>query len=1092
MAVFKVYSDDGGTSWEEVFDSSNITDENYLISPHLKLETNKAGTFEFMLNKGHLQYDGFSEIKTFVWLFRDDKCIFRGRVNDITTDIFGQRTISCEGDLVILSDSIQSPNTFIDVQTIGTTKKKKNVKRTSVQTTEMRAEVFFRSVIETHNAQFDDARKQFEVGTVNASKKDEFGKFDLTSYSDTSSVLSSEILGKFGGIIQTRYDRNSSKTYIDWIENYTEQNSQEAKFGVNLLELDEQPPDDKPWSILLPIGKDGLTISGASGSESMSGISRDGIYLKISSAVSKYGKIVHYEKFDDATKADDLLHKAYEYLWVRKKVYPKNITFKAIDLQLLGESNDPLELGDLIRVNAQNTLLINSVLPCIEMELDILNPENNTYTIGSIMPPDPYNKGKETLTSQHSSRSKSTSAKVNYLSDEIDGLQRDVDTLGNNVNVNAENIKAVAKDIAVVAENLTIAAQNIAITANTIDIKAQELTATFEDEIGDVKTMISVTKDGIITEVNKKLYGENQDGTGGIVYDYNHQISIAADQTEDKLVKTIYKGSNGSVTTTNPADGTILATYTAHMIRSPEVFNQSYTAELLYRGADGTGTIDNPAANTIVKKYGSDITQRADKIELAVWGKDAQGNLNTKSKIEVNANKIESKVSSDKVISSINQTAETIKISASKVQLEGYVTADDLFATNGAFTNLTSGRTVASQLTANTLFAKQRLSVGSDEDTGSATFYFNGSQVQKRNVNLIGSTVLATVLATGTGNISLAHSHDVSVSSNGTVTLGGTVAAGSGGSFRIADTKTYKDGVSAVKVSSVARNTDSRGVAILDTYDSTQKRITAHMKVALTNGNTENALHDVIVSANSAYNDGKNSVTVSSFNQSSSVFPVWSTDKKSVQVTYTVGLSNNTTTNRYADVDTTESYNQGYMDSKNYWQSLVTISEIKRDPDQSDTFNTGDLSTTVHIKAIASNGKSDTKDIKVPGTMARSAGYSSGQGSVYVGSVVCTDSSYDDSDRTMTLLLNIGLNDSDHDGAYLRSTTQTLKVGAGSPYYYALNNHVDNNYVDVSSVVINSDGSADVRLIFKRASWSTGWSGAYNYHLTSNVTDNHS
>lgn len=1092
MAVFKVYSDDGGTSWEEVFDSSNITDENYLISPHLKLETNKAGTFEFMLNKGHLQYDGFSEIKTFVWLFRDDKCIFRGRVNDITTDIFGQRTISCEGDLVILSDSIQSPNTFIDVQTIGTTKKKKNVKRTSVQTTEMRAEVFFRSVIETHNAQFDDARKQFEVGTVNASKKDEFGKFDLTSYSDTSSVLSSEILGKFGGIIQTRYDRNSSKTYIDWIENYTEQNSQEAKFGVNLLELDEQPPDDKPWSILLPIGKDGLTISGASGSESMSGISRDGIYLKISSAVSKYGKIVHYEKFDDATKADDLLHKAYEYLWVRKKVYPKNITFKAIDLQLLGESNDPLELGDLIRVNAQNTLLINSVLPCIEMELDILNPENNTYTIGSIMPPDPYNKGKETLTSQHSSRSKSTSAKVNYLSDEIDGLQRDVDTLGNNVNVNAENIKAVAKDIAVVAENLTIAAQNIAITANTIDIKAQELTATFEDEIGDVKTMISVTKDGIITEVNKKLYGENQDGTGGIVYDYNHQISIAADQTEDKLVKTIYKGSNGSGTTTNPADGTILATYTAHMIRSPEVFNQSYTAELLYRGADGTGTIDNPAANTIVKKYGSDITQRADKIELAVWGKDAQGNLNTKSKIEVNANKIESKVSSDKVISSINQTAETIKISASKVQLEGYVTADDLFATNGAFTNLTSGRTVASQLTANTLFAKQRLSVGSDEDTGSATFYFNGSQVQKRNVNLIGSTVLATVLATGTGNISLAHSHDVSVSSNGTVTLGGTVAAGSGGSFRIADTKTYKDGVSAVKVSSVARNTDSRGVAILDTYDSTQKRITAHMKVALTNGNTENALHDVIVSANSAYNDGKNSVTVSSFNQSSSVFPVWSTDKKSVQVTYTVGLSNNTTTNRYADVDTTESYNQGYMDSKNYWQSLVTISEIKRDPDQSDTFNTGDLSTTVHIKAIASNGKSDTKDIKVPGTMARSAGYSSGQGSVYVGSVVCTDSSYDDSDRTMTLLLNIGLNDSDHDGAYLRSTTQTLKVGAGSPYYYALNNHVDNNYVDVSSVVINSDGSADVRLIFKRASWSTGWSGAYNYHLTSNVTDNHS
>lgn len=1086
MAVFKVYSDDGGTSWEEVFDSSNITDENYLISPHLKLETNKAGTFEFMLNKGHLQYDGFSEIKTFVWLFRDDKCIFRGRVNDIVTDIFGQRTISCEGDLVVLSDSIQSPNTFIDVQTVGTTKKKKNVKRTSVQTTEMRAEVFFRSVIETHNAQFDDARKQFEVGTVNASKKDEFGKFDLTSYSDTSSVLSSEILGKFGGIIQTRYDRNSSKTYIDWIENYTEQNSQEAKFGVNLLELDEQPPDDKPWSILLPIGKDGLTISGASGSESMSGISRDGIYLKISSAVSKYGKIVHYEKFDDATKADDLLHKAYEYLWVRKKVYPKNITFKAIDLQLLGESNDPLELGDLIRVNAQNTLLINSVLPCIEMELDILDPENNTYTIGSIMPPDPYNKGKETLTSQHSSRSKSTSAKVNYLSDEIDGLQRDVDTLGNNININAENIKAVAKDIAVVAENLTIAAQNIAITANTIDIKAQELTATFEDEIGDAKTMISVTKDGIITEVNKKLYGENQDGTGGIVYDYNHQISITADQTEDKLVKTIYKGSNGSGTTTNPAEGTILATYTAHMIRSPEVFNQSYTAKLLYRGADGTGTIDNPAANTIVKKYGSDITQRADKIELAVWGKDAQGNLNTKSKIEINDDNIKLRVKSDEVISSINQTAETIKISASKVQLEGYVTADDLFATNGAFTNLTSGRTVASQLTANTLFAKQRLSVGSDEDTGSATFYFNGSQVQKRNVNLIGSTVLATVLATGTGNISLAHSHDVSVSSNGTVTLGGTVAAGSGGSFRIADTKTYKDGVSAAQIAG------ANSVTVTSINQETNKRYIGgtnrilQVPVTATASNGKNLTETLNVFCTDAYN----SVTVDSVVRRSGEPDSYdSTASYSTTVHLVATASNGATKNQDIVVYGTDAFNSG--------KNSVTISSIDR---VSSTYDATTKNTTLRVSASASNNKSDYNDFIVSGYTPWSAGYGSGQDSVYVGSVACYSSTLNSDRKTQTLDLTITLKEN-VDGNDLRSTVEQLSVGAYDVYNagyddggdYALNNSVNTNHIQITGVTVNRQGTATVNVKFKRAGESDGWSGNVAISVPAdNVTDNHS
>lgn len=986
MAVFKVYSDDGGTSWEEVFDSSNITDENYLISPHLKLETNKAGTFEFMLNKGHLQYDGFSEIKTFVWLFRDDKCIFRGRVNDIVTDIFGQRTISCEGDLVVLSDSIQSPNTFIDVQTVGTTKKKKNVKRTSVQTTEMRAEVFFRSVIETHNAQFDDARKQFEVGTVNASKKDEFGKFDLTSYSDTSSVLSSEILGKFGGIIQTRYDRNSSKTYIDWIENYTEQNSQEVKFGVNLLELDEQPPDDKPWSILLPIGKDGLTISGASGSESMSGISRDGIYLKISSAVSKYGKIVHYEKFDDATKADDLLHKAYEYLWVRKKVYPKNITFKAIDLQLIGESNDPLELGDLIRVNAQNTLLINSVLPCIEMELDILDPENNTYTIGSIMPPDPYNKGKETLTSQHSSRSKSTSAKVNYLSDEIDGLQRDVDTLGNNININAENIKAVAKDIAVVAENLTIAAQNIAITANTIDIKAQELTATFENELGTMSTTIQATEEGIVTEVNKKLYGENQDGTGGIVYDYKNQISITADKTENKLIKTIYKGSDDSGTITSPAEETILATYTAHMIRSPEVFNQSYTAELLYRGADGTGTIDNPAANTIVKKYGSDITQRADKIELAVWGKDAQGNLNTKSKIEINDDNIKLRVKSDEVVSAINISKENIKIKAEKINLVGYVTAEDLSVTNGNFSKLVSGQETANKIVATRLDAKSNLYIGDSENA--ANLYYRGSQFSNCYIKVGASNpyryVLGSLVSGNNTDIDLDHSHSVSVNnSTGTITLGNAVAAGSGGSFRIADTKTYKDGVSAVKVSSVSRNTDDRGVAILDTYDSTQKRITAHMKVALTNGNTENALHDVIVSANSAYNDGytdgENSVTITSENIYERADPYYNSNTHNTTVYLKADISNGKSTTKEIVSDGFNAYNDGYDDGRNSVgddASDVTIACYSSEMEPTSGGKIIDYNITVYLD----NGKSQTKMIPLGTTESYNVGYSDGVG----------------------------------------------------------------------------------------------------------------
>ena len=79
---------------------------------------------------------------------------------------------------------------------------------------------------------------------------------------------------------------------------------------------------------------------------------------------------------------------------------------------------------------------------------------------------------------------------------------------------------------------------------------------------------------------------------------------------------------------------------------------------------------------------------------------DALGNRvsSAESSIKVNADSIELKVSKNGVISAINQTAESVKISASKINLEGYVTASELSALEANFGNLTSGTTQASHL----------------------------------------------------------------------------------------------------------------------------------------------------------------------------------------------------------------------------------------------------------------------------------------------------------------------------------------------------------------------------------------------------------
>ncbi len=69
--------------------------------------------------------------------------------------------------------------------------------------------------------------------------------------------------------------------------------------------------------------------------------------------------------------------------------------------------------------------------------------------------------------------------------------------------------------------------------------------------------------------------------------------------------------------------------------------------------------------------------------------------------ISVNAEKIALKVSKDGIISSINQTAESIRIQASKINLDGYVTASTFNAEIAAINNIFSGYSQAENLHVN-------------------------------------------------------------------------------------------------------------------------------------------------------------------------------------------------------------------------------------------------------------------------------------------------------------------------------------------------------------------------------------------------------
>lgn len=156
------------------------------------------------------------------------------------------------------------------------------------------------------------------------------------------------------------------------------------------------------------------------------------------------------------------------------------------------------------------------------------------------------------------------------------------------------------------------------------------------------------------------------------------------------------------------------------------------------------------------------------------------------SGIKVNADAISLRVMKNGVIAAINLTSEEARIAASKIVLDGYVTASEFNATFADFFAQQAALIETTQLTA----------VNASAQTLSASgFTLANQRVQILGLSMGSIVSNAPVLTTNGAPINLSHSHAVTVSDDGTVTLG--EAAEEGGNFKIADTKVYKDGVSA-------------------------------------------------------------------------------------------------------------------------------------------------------------------------------------------------------------------------------------------------------------------------------------------------------
>lgn len=151
-----------------------------------------------------------------------------------------------------------------------------------------------------------------------------------------------------------------------------------------------------------------------------------------------------------------------------------------------------------------------------------------------------------------------------------------------------------------------------------------------------------------------------------------------------------------------------------------------------------------------------------------------------------------------------------IDLKADLIALNGYVKASDFetlwltVATGAYISTMNAGYIGASNIGVGDTLSAPKVTATNVNTAGlSATsISLGGTAVSSYDLTM-GGLVAAKVFSGG--NINLGHSHAVSVSDDGTVTLG--EVSETGGNFKIADTKAYKDGVSAA-IESVTLSAD--------------------------------------------------------------------------------------------------------------------------------------------------------------------------------------------------------------------------------------------------------------------------------------------
>lgn len=358
-----------------------------LLQTSLQLKENAAGQFDFTMLPNNNAADNIKIMSTILEIYKDGDIFWRGRVISNKMDAYNRQSVSCEGALNFLSDTIQAPMHV----TCGIAQWIHYL----LDTNYTDPDDLSHSVHACHNQFYasSETYKRFNIAYFDPSI--ELAEtVDWYANYETTLELLNNVLEAYSVKMEVTYENGITNVsfYKDYPSQY--QSQQVLMFGRNLLTYSRNWSIDDLATVIIPKGKKfdnenrpltPYTPADLDAVTTVASVNSGSIYVPASEdVIARYGQIFKTVEWNDIEDPANLLDLAQDYL-TNFQFDKMTLELTAQDLSLLmsgndREANELKVLGQVRCVSRMHGL--DRYFPITEMKVDLNNPGKTEFVLG--------------------------------------------------------------------------------------------------------------------------------------------------------------------------------------------------------------------------------------------------------------------------------------------------------------------------------------------------------------------------------------------------------------------------------------------------------------------------------------------------------------------------------------------------------------------------------------------------------------------------------------------------------------------------------------------------------------------------------------